>query len=134
MRIYRIIAVVTGGFGALLGLGVVALVIGAAFGGQTNGALLAFALLAVVGIVAVSFVSSAIVHLRRPSRKSALTLASNFAVLIWITFNRLLAATNFKDWVGPAYAWAAIILAYIIYRLLFKPLAIRVFPSDDKVA
>ena len=133
MGLYKVIAVVTGGFGALLGLAVVAMVIAAAFAGQTNG-LLAFALLAVVGIIAVSLVYSAIVHLRKPSRKSALTLGSNFAVLIWIASNRLLAATNFKDCVGPAYGGAAIILAYIIYRLLFKPLAIRAFPADDETA
>lgn len=134
MGLYKVIAVVTGGFGALLGLAVVAMVIAAAFGGQTNGTLLAFALLAVLGIIAVSLISSAIVHLRRPSRKSALTLGSNFAVLIWIASNRLLAATNVKDWVGPAYSVAAIILAYIIFRLLFKPLAIRAFPPDGEMA
>lgn len=133
VRVYQVIAVINGGIGALLAVGVVAAGIAAAFA-EGKKSVLAFGLLAVLAIVAVSLIHSAVVHLKRPSRPSALTLAANSAVIIWILCSRFLNATDLKDIVGPAYVGIAILLAYLCYRLVLKPAALRAFPSNEKTA
>lgn len=132
VRTYHVIAFVTGGFGALLAIGVIAAAfLGALSAEEKKDMLLAYALLALAAIIAVGLVHSAIAHLKKPGRRSALTLAVNTAVLIWGFSSGLLGAVGAKEAIGPAYSVIGIGIAYLCYRFSLRPAALHAFPANE---
>ena len=92
-------------------------------------AVLPLLLTAVMGLVSVSLIHSAIQHLRSPSRTHALTNAANGALVIWFLVTWLLRNSSLRDSVGPAYVLLPLLVAFAAYRLILRPAARRAFPE-----
>lgn len=84
-------------------------------------------------VIAGVIVHAAVVHLRHPSQKHALNLASNSCVIAFFLLTGLSCIGGLKNVIGPAYAALMIVPAYLIYALVLKPTALRGFPSRGEV-
>jgi uncharacterized membrane-anchored protein len=129
LRGFQLIAIINGCVGALFAVGVVVMGVIAVVVGDLKTMLLGFALLTVSAAIAYSLLDSALAHRKKATRRTALALAANLSVLIWIICGKCLAATDLKEFVGPAHAVIALGLAYLAYRFFLKPAALQAFPE-----
>jgi hypothetical protein len=132
MRTYRSVATLNAVGGGFALIGVVF-----AIGGMTASGsypLIPVLLVAVMGIVGVSLMHSAVLHLTSPSRKLALTNAANASIVIWFLLVWLLRELGLREVFGLAFVLVPLLLAFLAYRLFLRPAAHRAFPEDSKNA
>ncbi len=86
---------------------------------------------AVMLIIAAVVSRTAVVHLRQPTRKTALALAANTAVIVWLVAGVLLDSLGIARLKEPATTLMAVIVAFLAHRLVLKPAALRAFPAAD---
>jgi hypothetical protein len=126
---YRLIAALNGLAGLLMASAVVAVVFPFIRRPEKDIQHLYLAVMvAVMAIIAVGLIWTAVSFLKSPTAKNALALAANTSVIVWAFLARAIDGTNAGSIVGPAHIIIAIVIAYLIYRLLLKPLALRVTP------
>ena len=131
-RTYQSIAIINIVCGGLLLLGDVASGFSPFLNADSKYKLIFTAMLLFIAVIGLSLILSAVRHLKIPSRKSSLTLASNSSVIIWFLVGGLLSATKLKDLMGPAYVGVALGIAFLSYRLYLKPAALLAFPEEEK--
>lgn len=85
---------------------------------------------AVMLIIAAVMSLTAIAHLRGPTRKTALALAANTAVIVWLVAGTLLDSLGIPRLSGAPATLMAVIIAYLGHRFILKPAALRAFPED----
>lgn len=118
--------IVWGGLMALLVLGVVILARPPDDAAVGTVALILLPTLALLGL---GFAWGGVRHLRRPDRRTALALAANTAVLIWILAGTLGRLLHLDRWLGPVDPLAGLLVAFVIYRALLRRRAMRDFPN-----
>ncbi len=124
---YRLIAAVNGIAGMLMASTVVAVVFPFIRRAEKDIQHLYLAVMvAVMAILAVGLIWTAVSFFKNPTAKNALALAANTSVIIWVFIARVIDGTKAGSIVGPAHIIIGVVIAYLIYRLLLKPLALRV--------
>ncbi|MBK8477087.1 MAG: hypothetical protein IPL39_12550 [Opitutaceae bacterium] len=129
--IFRTIALIHIALGSLVLFGF-ALMSFAVLGAEKGDlSLLGIEMIVVPTVVAGGLLYAAVAHLKNPNRKSALALAANSSVIIWLTISGVLRAFRREDSHSPVYFLSALVLASLIYRMLLKPSALRAFPEES---
>jgi hypothetical protein len=86
----------------------------------------------VMAVMSVGLISTAVLYFKNPIQRFALSLAVNSSVILFFVLG---AITKFEFIVrnlGPAYVLFDVLFAYLIYRLILKPLALKINPTDEK--
>jgi hypothetical protein len=125
--IYRSLAAFNSIIGLLSASGVVTL--GVAIRRNTPEAVSFFrwGILIILAMVACGLIWTALSFFRAPNSKNAQLLAANTSVLLWLGINALLQSTGLTVSLGPlAPVIISIVIAYLIYRFVLKPMALRV--------
>lgn len=84
-------------------------------------------LLIVAGVIGFSLIHSGLTHRRRPTQKSAMEIAANSSVLLWIILQSVLADSSISGLLGPAHQLLPLGVAYFVYRWQLRPAALRGF-------
>ncbi len=129
---YRVLAIANGIVGVLLAVGVLAGIMAAISADKDIVGLFIAANLLIVGLIATTMLYGSISHIRKPSQATALAVAFSSSIILWLLFTRLLKFTPIQQVIGPTHLFIAIILAYLLHRLVLKPLAIRAYPPKMK--
>ena len=128
-RAFRTVAWVNVVCGVLVGVWGAYSVSGVFAAEGTKTLLLDGVVVAVMLIIAAAVSQAAIAHLRRPTRKTALALAANTAVIVWLAAGTLLDSLGPARLKEPAATLLAVIVAYLCHRFVLKPAALRAFPG-----
>lgn len=130
LKIYRGIAIFNIGYAALQTLVVITLGFALFFSPERASKYVVVGVISVTALIAVTLFYYGILHLRQPSRKSALALASNTSVIIWLLLSGLFTAAKARGWVGPVYLLVPLIIAFLCHRFFLRPAALKAFPKD----
>ena len=83
------------------------------------------ALIAFLAVVAVSIVQLAVTHLRTPSQKTALSLAVNTSVLLWIVLTAVAVVSPIKAKLGSSHWILAAAVAFYVHKRWLRPVALQ---------
>jgi hypothetical protein len=130
IRLFRLLAWVNLAAGVLMGCSVL---VGAGnMAMKKEITLLPALFVAVLLAIGYCLIHAARVHLKQANQGSALGLAANTAVVIWVLGGHLLRLAGLEKNLGPAYGFVAIVVAYLCYRLALKPAALRDFIGETE--
>lgn len=132
MQTNRTIATVNAVCGGVAAIGIV-LAIGGMIAANAF-PIVGILVVAVFALIDASLIHSAVLHLRSPTRKSALMNASNASVIIWLLLAWLMRESGLRGLIGPMYVLVPLGAAFLVYRLFLRPVALRAFPEDTKNA
>lgn len=97
---------------------------------KTNGILgIGLALLTLLGCISFIVLKTVRTYFKRPDLVSALGLARDAAVILWLVFFRLFEKTAVQEFSDPLFSLVALLVSYAAYRFLLKPAALAVFPA-----
>lgn len=78
------------------------------------------------------FLVAAIKHLRRPARRTALALAANTSVAIWLFANPLVKIPALFARLGPATPLVSLFIAFLVYRFVLRPAALATYAEPTE--
>lgn len=129
LQFHRALAWVNIVWGGLMTLLVLGLVVLARPPDDASLGVVALVLLPILALLGLGFAWGGVRHLRHPDRRSALALAANTAVLIWILAGTLGRLLHLDRWLGPVDPLVGLLVAFVIYRARLRPRAMRDFPD-----
>ena len=132
ISLYRCIAVVNAVIGLFIALGFFAVMFALIKGPSTD---VSWYFIAGAGVVmammSVGLISTAVMYLKKPIQRLALSLAVNSSVILFFGLAGITKSESIVRILGPAYVFVDVLVVYLFYRLILKPLALKINPIDQ---